>query len=290
MIKKLTLVRPALFAALLCGISAASALAQDPPPAANPGSLNIPPPPPQGQRGPHGPPRGNPLFDALDANHDGTISADEIANASTSLKSLLKNGSDHLTRDDLRPAGGPPPPHAAPPPGDRPPADDQAEPPRPRVGAIRPHNPPPRGPEDVAPEPGAWHVHPPGPGEDRREDRREWRHSFQMHEEDTADAPPFPRRERLSRHQGPPHPEGDHMDRNERPQRHDEADHDARPAPHGPPPMPLFDALDANHDGTISADEIANASATLKSLLKNGSDHLTRDDLRPAGEPPRPGQ
>ena len=144
MIKKMNLVRPALFAALLCGVSAASALAQDPTPAANPGPLAIPPPPPaQMQRGPrdqHGPPRGNPLFDALDTNHDGTISADEIANASTSLKALLKNGSDHLTREDLRPAGGPPP-HAAPALGEQPKADDQAEPPRPKIGAIRPAQP-----------------------------------------------------------------------------------------------------------------------------------------------------
>ncbi len=35
---------------------------------------------------------------------------------------------------------------------------------------------------------------------------------------------------------------------------------------HGPPPSPLFDALDTNHDGVISADEIANAPASLKAL------------------------
>ena len=342
MIKKMSLARPALFAALWCGVSAASALAQDQPPAANPGPLTTPPAllplsspppaPPQMQHGPrdqHGPPRGNPLFDALDTNHDGTISAEEIANASTSLKALLKNGSDHLTREDLRPAGGPPPPpHAAPAPGDQPKADGQAEPPRPKIGAIRPHNPPPRGPEDDAPEAGPRHLRPPAPDreqaaedfdrprfhrEERREERREWRQSLRMHEEEMADTRPFDRHERLSRHQGPPRPEdGEDMDHDARPPHHDdmdrresgpmhrdeadrregppmhgeEADHEAGPRHHGPPPMPLFDALDTNHDGTISADEIANASAALKGLLKNGSDHLTREDLRTAGGQP----
>ena len=62
----------------------------------------------------------------------------------------------------------------------------------------------------------------------------------------------------------------------------DGGDH-ARP-PHGPPPSPLFDALDTNHDGVISADEIANASTALKAMLKNGATQITREDVRP----PRP--
>jgi len=37
------------------------------------------------------------------------------------------------------------------------------------------------------------------------------------------------------------------------------------------PPSPLMDALDANHDGVIDANEIANASAALKKLDKNGA-------------------
>jgi hypothetical protein len=43
-------------------------------------------------------------------------------------------------------------------------------------------------------------------------------------------------------------------------------------------------ALDTNHDGTLDATEIANASASLKTLDKNGDGQLTRDELRP----PRP--
>ncbi len=51
-----------------------------------------------------------------------------------------------------------------------------------------------------------------------------------------------------------------------------------------PPPSPLMQALDVNHDGVIDADEIANAPAALKTLDKNGDGKLTQDELRP----PRP--
>ncbi|MEI6084802.1 MAG: EF-hand domain-containing protein [Verrucomicrobiota bacterium] len=53
--------------------------------------------------------------------------------------------------------------------------------------------------------------------------------------------------------------------------------------PHHPPP-PIIATLDANHDGVIDADEIANAPAALKTLDKNGDGQLTPDELRP----PRP--
>jgi len=56
---------------------------------------------------------------------------------------------------------------------------------------------------------------------------------------------------------------------------------------HRPPPDKLFTALDANHDGVIDANEIANAPAALKTLDKNGDGQLTRDELRP-NHPPRP--
>jgi hypothetical protein len=69
--------------------------------------------------------------------------------------------------------------------------------------------------------------------------------------------------------------------------------------PNGPPmrgqrpPVPaIVAALDANHDGVIDADEIANAPAALKSLDKNGDGKLTPDEFigpRPHRGPP-PGQ
>jgi len=59
------------------------------------------------------------------------------------------------------------------------------------------------------------------------------------------------------------------------------------------PPMPaIVAALDANHDGVIDADEIANASAALKTLDKNGDGKLTRDEFMgkpPGGHPPMGG-
>lgn len=47
------------------------------------------------------------------------------------------------------------------------------------------------------------------------------------------------------------------------------------------PPNPLMEALDTNRDGVLSAEEIANAPASLKKLDKNGDGKLTPDELRP---------
>jgi len=73
----------------------------------------------------------------------------------------------------------------------------------------------------------------------------------------------------------------------------DRTPREGRPGPGGPGPgpgggprfvMPLMQALDANGDGIIDETEIANASAALKKLDKNGDGKLTPDELRP----PRP--
>jgi EF hand len=47
---------------------------------------------------------------------------------------------------------------------------------------------------------------------------------------------------------------------------------------------PILDVLDANRDGIIDADEIANAAQALLKLDKNGDGRLTPDEYRP----PRP--
>jgi hypothetical protein len=54
---------------------------------------------------------------------------------------------------------------------------------------------------------------------------------------------------------------------------------------HQHPPLPLVIALDANHDGVIDSNEIANASAALKTLDKNGDGQLTADEYLPALPP-----
>jgi hypothetical protein len=58
-----------------------------------------------------------------------------------------------------------------------------------------------------------------------------------------------------------------------------------RGGPGGRPSMmtflPVLAALDANKDGKISAKEIENAAAALKTLDKNGDGELTEEEVRP---------
>jgi hypothetical protein len=53
------------------------------------------------------------------------------------------------------------------------------------------------------------------------------------------------------------------------------------PRGHHHPPLPIVSVLDANHDGVIDADEIANASAALKTLDKDGDGVLTTNEYMP---------
>ena len=81
---------------LLCALplTAAALLAQ-------PADENAPPP--NGPKGEHGRRPPPPVMAVLDANHDGILSAEEIANASKALLTLDKNGDGQLTLDELRP-------------------------------------------------------------------------------------------------------------------------------------------------------------------------------------------
>ena len=47
------------------------------------------------------------------------------------------------------------------------------------------------------------------------------------------------------------------------------------------PMFPIIAALDTNHDGVIDSNEIANASAALLTLDKNGDGKLSADELMP---------
>lgn len=185
--------------ALALGISASSVLAQ------NTERPKGPRPPgqgrPEGGPGHEGRPLIPPLIAALDANKDGTISADELANASAAVKSLDKNGDGAVQMEELRPK----PPEGA---GEHKDGERKGPPP----GGVRPDGerkgPPPNGPRPG----GEGNFHPPVP--------------------------------------------------------------------------PVIGALDANGDKTISADEIANASAALKKLDKNGDGQLQKEELR-SELPPR---
>ena len=62
--------------------------------------------PMQGGRGPGGPGM-SPVFAALDADRDGTVSAAELVGAPVALKTLDRNGDGQLSADEIRPAFGP---------------------------------------------------------------------------------------------------------------------------------------------------------------------------------------
>ena len=84
-----------------------------------------------------------PLLAALDVNRDGSLSADEIANASKNLAKLDKNGDGVIDRAELHPKppkGGRPP---GPPPGD---PEDEGMPPPPPGGEDDAGGPPPDAP------------------------------------------------------------------------------------------------------------------------------------------------
>ena len=61
----------------------------------------------RGRGGPEGMMRMDPIFAALDTNHDNTLSAEEIDAAPAALKTLDKNGDGKLTEDEVRPNFGP---------------------------------------------------------------------------------------------------------------------------------------------------------------------------------------
>ncbi|MEO7891964.1 MAG: hypothetical protein ABIW19_18360 [Vicinamibacterales bacterium] len=65
-----------------------------------------PPAPPAPRGGGRGGFGGDAATAALDADRNGEISADEMANAATTLKTLDKNGDGVITEDEVRPAPG----------------------------------------------------------------------------------------------------------------------------------------------------------------------------------------
>lgn len=83
----------------------------------------------------------------------------------------------------------------------------------------------------------------------------------------------------------PPPERPDRPDRPDRPERPDRpGDRPDRPGDRPDRrggPMLLIRALDANSDGVIDEQEIANASNALAKLDRNGDGKITRDELRP---------
>jgi Ca2+-binding EF-hand superfamily protein len=186
---------------------------------------------------------------ALDADHDGVISAEEIRNAPVALRTLDKNGDGQLTQDELRPA------------------------------------------------------FPEGRGGERREEGSRASDSDDMVQ--TLMAFDKNKDGKISKDELPERMQGlfDRADANhdgfltpdeirklaaqtassDEGERRDFGRGEGREEGRGGPPRqdPLMAALDANHDGVISADELAHASEALKTLDKNSDGQLTPDEYRP---------
>jgi Ca2+-binding EF-hand superfamily protein len=231
------------------------------------------------------------LFNDLDSNRDGSISADEVPDEHRRLFERLKrrgdkNSDDKLNKEEfiagfeeVRPDG---PQRGI---GDRPEG-------RRRGDGDRPDGPPGerrrnregRGPEAEGDRPDRPGRGPDGQrGEGDRPDRR-------RPDGDRPDA----RRPDGDRPEGP----GPDGQRRRRPEgRPDGGPEGMRGVMMGPA---LMRALDANGDGKISSSEISDAAVALKKLDKNGDGEIGRDELgppqtaggfrrRPGGESDRPG-
>jgi Ca2+-binding EF-hand superfamily protein len=202
----------------------------------------------------------SPVLNAIDVNHDGTISADELSHASERLKTLDKNGDGKLTRDE---AGVTMPARGRGPGGER-------------------GGPGGRGEEADAPPI-------PGPTAD---ELLATLLSYDKNKDGKLDKAEVPQRLQGMFDRGDTDKNGI-MDGAEL--RKLAADQAAAPvAPQGRrgggpgggrggfgPFDPAANALDTDHNGEISAEEIANAATSLKSLDKNGDGTITEDEVRP---------
>ena len=219
-------------AAILVGAVSLSLPAQSPAPSPSPSPALPPSGPPR-----HAPPFRRPpnlLMEALDTNHDGILSAEEIANAPASLKKLDKNGDGQLTEDELRP---PPPGGPGGPPRATRTRQSRREPPR---------------------VPG---IHPMRVSRGRR-DRRPWenvscRQPKRRHGRPTRPGSSIPRR-------------ASKTIRSQRRLAMEARDGNGPASQPATAPLTLFDLLDANHDGMLSDEELRHAPVVLRSLdLKN---------------------
>jgi Ca2+-binding EF-hand superfamily protein len=175
--------------------------------------------------------RSLPILIAIDANHDGIISAEEIANSPAAIRTLDRNGDGQLTPDELMPM--------------------QRE--RERQE--------PDGSEEMV---------------------QMWM-SFDKNHDGKISKDELPERMQGLFERADANKDGFLTPEEIR------AVAKAQAAAANPPePIrldPISAALDTNHDNVLSAAEINNAPAVLKTLDKNSDGQLTDDELRPARGP-----
>jgi len=219
----------------------------------------------------------SPLLNAIDVNHDGRIDSAELVDAPARLKTLDKNGDGKITRDEgALPAGygrvgGPAPPGGRPggaPAGRGEPARG-AEPGR-AAGAA--------GGDDRK-----FEVPIPGPTAD---ELLALLMSFDKNKDGKLSKAEVPERQQGLFERGDTDKNGV-LDAAEL----KKVTADQAAAPPAPPRAPRGGfggidlasiALDADHNAEISAEEIANAATTLKTLDKNADGFITEDEAKPA--------
>ena len=205
-----------------------------------------------------------PVQAALDANSDGVISADEIAQSPAALRKLDKNGDGNLTEDEVRP----------------------------NFDRERREGPTSNGNEEIVNNLMAFDEN-----KDGKLAKKEVPERMQgIFARADANNDGFLTRDELTKMAAAQNAANNAAANNERGGRDEREERGegrgGRGGFGGPGGlggmmrfMPLLKVLDANSDGTITADEINNAPAALKTLDKNGDGQLTEDEIRPAFGP-----
>lgn len=203
--------------------------------------------------------RFNPIFQALDTDGDGELSKKEIKNAAKALWKLDKNGDGQITADEVRPnfpQGGP--------------------------GEFRRG---PQGGERRGPEGG-------GPGGNDPEELVRTLMAFDKNGDGKLSKDELPERMQGMLERGDANHDGfltpDEiramaLTQSQRAQG-GPGGPEGRGGPGGPGGRrmdPLFAALDTNHDGVLSREEIEHAPESLLALDANGDGKLTMEELRP---------
>ena len=192
---------------------------------------------------------------ALDANGDGAISADEMAQAPAALRKLDKNGDGKLTEDEVRP----------------------------NFDRDRREGPPSNGNEELVNSLLAFDAN-----KDGKLVKSEVPERMQsMFARGDADHDGFLTKDELTKLAAAQNTATENTGGERAGEgRDDHAERGEREGRRGGPGemmrrMPLMTALDANSDGVISSDEIEKAPAALKTLDKNSDGQLTADELQP---------